>query len=201
MEEVLLPKAYYKSNGEEIPPVETAAEVVKMEVLGNPTITADEKSKLAAFTVLAILAEAAAIAIIQLVGVYGYGMNILETVTARVGWSAYSSGLGVGFALLLVGIALYAHVQRIDIGGWPGFSSGLSKLCSAMLVLTPLLGQVNTYTAMCKGLGAGLENASLVGAKISEALVSTIAGYGAFSILLLVYMFALKQRGEDNEGA
>ena len=87
------------------------------------------------------------------------------------------------------------------MSGWPGFSSGLSKLCAAMLVETPLLGQVNTYTAMCKGLGAGLENASLVGTKISEALVSTICGYGAFSILLVVYMFALKQRGEDNESA
>jgi len=172
-----------------------------MEVLGNPVITADEKSKLAVFTVLAVLAETAAVAIMQLVGVYGYGVNLLETVTARVGWSTYSSGLGVGFALLLAGIAFYAHMQRIDISGWPGFSSGLSKICAAMLVETPLLGQVNTYTAMCKGLGAGVENASLVGTKISEALVSTICGYGAFSILLVVYMFAIKGKGEDNEGS
>ncbi|MFC1716940.1 hypothetical protein ACFL6S_24950 [Candidatus Poribacteria bacterium] len=199
MEDVLMPEALYEGNGEEIPRVE--AEVVKMELLGNAAIAAEEKSKLVVLTALAALAEIAAVAIIQLVGVYGYGVNFLEMVTERVGWSTYSSGLGVGFALLLAGVAFYAHVQRIDIGGWPGFSSGLSKLCAAMLVLTPLLGQVNTYTAMCNGLGAGLENASLVGAKISEALVSTICGYGAFSILLVVYMFAIKGKGEDNEGA
>ena len=199
MEDALSLKTIDNRNVEESVPVETQSKGMKEEA-EIPAMTGEQKSKLVVFTAIAILAEIAAVATIQLAGIYGYGVNILETVTARVGWSAYSSGLGVGFALLLAGIAFYAHTQNIDISGWPGFSSGLSRMCAAMLVETPLLGQVNTYTAMCKGLGAGVENASLVGAKISEALVSTICGYGAFSILLVVYMFAIKGKGEANEG-
>ncbi len=171
------------------------------EIYNSQSLTTDQRSKLAVFTVVLILGEIAAVASIQLAGIYRYGESLLNAITARVGWSTYSSGMGVGLALLIVGMASYAHIQGMKISAWPGFASGLSRLCAAMLVLTPLLGQVNTYTAMCRGLGAGVENASLVGTKIAEALWSTICGYAAFSILLVVYIFALNREDQKDEGA
>jgi hypothetical protein len=164
-------------------------------------MTTDQRSGLAIFTAILILGEIAAAASIQLSGIYRYGENLLDAVTARVGWSTYSSGMGVGLALLVAGMTLYARMQGVRISAWPEFASGLSKLCAAMLVLTPLLGQVNTYTAMCSGLGAGVENASLVGTKIAEALWSTICGYAAFSVLLVVYIFTLNRKDREDEGA
>jgi len=165
------------------------------------SLTENQKNSIVAFTAIFILVEIAIIAFIQLLGIYKYGTNVINAVTTKVGWSAYSSGLGVGFALLIAVVALYARMQRVSLNAWPGFESVMSKVCAAMLVETPLLGQVNTYTAMCKGLGAGVGNASLVGTKISEALVSTICGYGAFSVLLVVYMFTLSRKDQNNEGA
>ena len=171
------------------------------EIHDSQSLNTDQRSKLAIFTVILILGEIAAVAFIQLAGIYSYGESFLNAATARVGWSTYSSGMGVGLAVLIIGMAFYAHIQGTKISAWPGFASGLSRLCAAMLVLTPLLGQVNTYTAMCRGLGAGVENASLVGTKIAEALWSTIFGYAAFSVLLVVYIFALKGEDQKDEGA
>ncbi|MBD3183114.1 hypothetical protein GF312_12540 [Candidatus Poribacteria bacterium] len=165
----------------------------------NYVLTMDEKSKLAFFTATMMLIEIAVLALIQLVGIYRYGVNLMSMLVDKVGWSAYSSGLGIGFAVLITGIAVYSRLQGIRIEDWPRYTSVLSKVSAAMLIETPLLGQVNTYTAMCGGLGAGLENASLVGAKISEALISTIGGYAAFSILLVAYMFAIHKRDEREE--
>ena len=156
---------------------------------GCKLLTGTCRSRLAVFTAVIILMQVATLAAIQLVGIHRLHRNMLGEVTGHVGWSAYSSGIGVGLALLIVTIALYARITGTGISRWPGFAAGLSKLCASMLILTPLLGQVNTYTAMCSGLGAGVQNASIVGTKISEALVSTICGYAAFSMLLVAYTF------------
>ena len=170
----------------------------KREKPNTQLLSAEQRSKIAFFTAIMIFGELAAVALVQLIGIYVYGRDFLSIATARVGWSAYSSGLGVGYALLIAGVVWYTRIQCIEIRDWPGFASVLFRTCTALLIITPLMGQVNTYTAMCQGLGVGIENASLVGSKIAEALISTICGYGSFSFLLLVSIFALNGKDADN---
>ena len=200
MEDILVTNQKVYENGnsraEKKDPSDQANDIRTNGSANSGALTENQKAELGFFAAMIVLSEIAFLAIVQLMGIYRFGKDIRASVVSRVGWSAYSSGFGVGLALFVVFVALYAYLRHIEIGAWHGFASLLQKIATVTLILAPLLGQVNTYSAMAKGLGAGVENASRVGTSISEALISTICGFAAFGILLVVYTFALQKEDE-----
>jgi len=55
------------------------------EVYNSQSLTSDQRLRIAIFTAILVLGEIAAVAFIQLAGIYSYGECLLDAVTARVG--------------------------------------------------------------------------------------------------------------------